>query len=149
MARIWRALPFRWVWVVAFALTLIGDVFPFSPFPMYSYFSRDAQVLYLANADDEVIPMQKISGVRTSVAKKIYKRELKEICKSNGRKSSQATDADREQAGLYLIDYILEREKPRQLRKYTDGTVTLKRLLISLENDELTEVHTTIATTQR
>ena len=100
------------VFFIAVALQCIGEQFPFTPFPMYSGFSKQTTVLYVTDAKDEPLAIKKVFRLDASKVKKTYNRQLIAICKKNGYDDGDATPSDIRAAGDYMVRDFL----PQQAR---------------------------------
>lgn len=73
--RIFRQTPLK-VCLLFVALCLIlKENFPFSHFPMYQSFSDYSFIVYVADKNGAPIPVQTVTGIKTSKIKKIFKNE--------------------------------------------------------------------------
>ncbi|MEO7933961.1 MAG: hypothetical protein ABIT76_12470 [Chthoniobacterales bacterium] len=109
--------PFVWVFVIAIALQFIGERFPFSPFPMYSGFSKETTVLYVTDAKDEPLAIKKVFRLDASKVKKAYNKALIAICKKNGRDDGDATPADVQAAGKYMVEFLPTQARGEAMEK--------------------------------
>ncbi|MDB6137752.1 MAG: hypothetical protein JWO94_824, partial [Verrucomicrobiaceae bacterium] len=73
---LWFRVPFRHMIPVVITLFIVKEQFPFSNFPMYSNFDTEADVIFITDQNDHVLPMDKVFRSGSSTAKKAYKKEL-------------------------------------------------------------------------
>ena len=109
IATAWRrvkSVPFAAVFFIAVALQCIGEQFPFSPFPMYSGFSKETTVLYVTNAADQPLAIKRVFRLDASKVKKTYNKALIAACKKHGRDDGDATPDDIRAAGQYLVEFL-------------------------------------------
>lgn len=123
------------VFAIAIALQLIGEQFPFSPFPMYSGFSKETTVLYVTDGKDKPLAIKKYFISDASKVKKSYNSALKAICKKNGYDDGDATPADVKAAGQYMIEFLATQARSETMaQKLKEGGMRLYR--ISFEMDK-------------
>ncbi|MEM7145572.1 MAG: hypothetical protein AAF591_10580 [Verrucomicrobiota bacterium] len=72
-------MPLKVMFVLVVLCLLLRENFPFSHFPMYSSFSRHSYYVYVADANNEPIPIEGITSIRTSALKKTYQGKLAEV----------------------------------------------------------------------
>ena len=126
--------PFVSVFAIAIALQLIGEQFPFSPFPMYSGFSKETTVLYVTDAKDQPLPIKNYFRLSASKVKKAFNTELKNVCKKNGYDDGMATSEDYRAAGQYTLQFLKTQTRAGALAKIQKHGMKLQR--ISLLMDE-------------
>ncbi|HEY5892802.1 MAG TPA: hypothetical protein VIT91_06180 [Chthoniobacterales bacterium] len=110
--RLWT-LPFASTFAIVLLLQVVGEQFPFSPFPMYAKFSDETNVLFVTDAADRPLAIAKYFRLSASKIKKSFNAELESICKKKGYPATSATDEDLRQAGQYIAATFL----PTQLRQ--------------------------------
>jgi hypothetical protein len=74
-----EGMPLKVMFVVVILCLVLRENFPFSHFPMYSSFSSYSYYVYVADANDEPIPIEAITSIRTSALKKAYQGKLEEV----------------------------------------------------------------------
>ena len=92
--------------VVALLLA-VGEEFPFSRFPMYATFDPVADYYYLADAGGRPLACLPVFGTSTAKLKKMYRSRVE--CAHRrpwGRAEADATPAERQQAGVELIEFV-------------------------------------------
>jgi hypothetical protein len=82
--RLVRSSKLFWVFVIVIGLQIVGEVFPFSRFPMYASFDDEATVIYVTDASGEPLPIRRLFQTQSSNAKKIYKSELRALSRAKG-----------------------------------------------------------------
>ncbi len=120
LKRQWGRLPFRHVILLVLGLAVVGEFYPFSNFPMYSNIVDEADVVYVTDQNDRILPMQVLFRTASSSAKKTYKRNLRDLCGPAGRSTDEATAAERAEAGRVTLaalheDFQARRKKMRHL----------------------------------
>ncbi|WP_009961149.1 hypothetical protein [Verrucomicrobium spinosum] len=115
LQRLWRKVPFRHVLAATVFLAVVGEQYPFSNFPMYSHLDKEADVLYVTDQTDRVLPMEKLFGTSSSTQKKVFITELKEICNPKGRDTRDALPEERSAAGAKLGEKLFPKLKPHNL----------------------------------
>ena len=108
---------------VVLALFLIKEQFPFSNFPMYSNFDTEADVIFVTDQNDQVLPMTKVFRNGSSTAKKAYKKELGKLTAKRKADSSEANEAERAAAGRIVLGDWATKVKDGSL---TAGTKSLR-----------------------
>lgn len=86
-SRLWR-MPFRLCLLVTLLLHSVGEEYPFSNFPMYSNFQREARVVWVSDENGDPVPTNDYFGRRTSTIKKIFDTRI-----SEGRREAKRADA--------------------------------------------------------
>lgn len=123
LGRLWRKVPYRHVFAFTAFLAFAGEQYPFSDFPMYSHLDNEADVLYVTDQTDRVLPMEKLFGTSSSTQKKVFITELKDICNPAGRDTRDALPEERQKAGGKLVEKLFPRFKPHNLPE-VGGNVT-------------------------
>ena len=77
----------------------VRDNYPLSHFPMYSTFSDHTFYVYVGGGDGEAIPLQTLTGIRTSKLKKPYDRRLDKERKRLKKRKRELTAEERRPAG--------------------------------------------------
>jgi hypothetical protein len=107
-----------------------GEWYPFSDFPMYSDFEKQAYYVYLTDRDDKPVPVGAVFGISPSDVKKAYddklKREiarLKDEAKSRGEKYSrkiiEMSEAECRPAGDAALRELRDHcQSPEALRQF-------------------------------
>lgn len=145
-SRLW-SVPFRLCLGVAMLLHCIGEEYPFSNFPMYSNFQRDARVVWVADQNGDPVPTNDYFGRRASTIKKIFDTrmsEMKREAKRGGRPIPPDEEAAREAAALVLAELWKGRRENRLER----AGITELRFLeqnIRFEGDQFVETEIQLA----
>jgi len=111
----WRHVPFRHVLAATALLAFAGEQYPFSDFPMYSHVDKEADVLYVTDQNDRVLPMEKLFGTSTSTQKKVFITELKDIVNPKKRDTRDALPDERQEAGAKFADKLFPKLKRHNL----------------------------------
>lgn len=135
---IWLRVPFRHMTTLVIALFVIKEQFPFSNFPMYSNFDEEADVIFVANQNDQPVPMSKVFRTGSAQTKKTYKAELGKLTASHHRDSKLATPSERAQAGGIVLSELIKRIKPGVLPAKTTS-LRLYRRTFALKDDILSD----------
>ena len=134
----WSRVPFRHMIPIVVALYLIKEQFPFSNFPMYSNFDTEADVIYVTDQNDKVLPMEKVFRSGSSTAKKAYKKELGKLTNKDKRDTKQATAPERASAGKIVLADWAANVKPNSLTADTKA-LRLYRRTFELVNGKLSD----------
>lgn len=140
LQRLWQRVPFRHVLAATVFLAVVKEQYPFSNFPMYSHLDKEADVLFVTDQTDRVLPMERLFGTSSSTQKKVFITELKDICNPQGRDTRDALPEERSQAGAKLAEKLFPKLKPHNLAK-EGGEVTSLRLyynVFKVENGAVT-----------
>lgn len=109
--------------IVTVILCLVfQENFPFSDFPMYARMGNNTSYVYLTDNEDNPIPIEAITSIRTGKLKKIYSAKLSEVRKeleANGAKIQGfqwMTREQRQPAGEHTLRWLYEncRETARE-----------------------------------
>jgi hypothetical protein len=109
-----EGMPLKVMFVVVILCLVLRENFPFSHFPMYSSFSSYSYYVYVADANDEPIPIEAITSIRTSALKKAYQGKLEEVreeLESEGVEIEGFQFMTPEQcrpAGEYTLQWLIE-----------------------------------------
>ncbi len=122
----------------------IGEQYPFSDFPMYSSMEDWTYLLYITDENDKPLPLFTSYGMRTSILKKFFNQEARDIARQSKRRMRNVPPEEYAAAGELAIDRILSFRKDmgknpewKEIRLYFLG--------IEIENNELKRTHTLIA----
>lgn len=130
-----KSWPFVSVFAIAIALQFIGEQFPFTPFPMYSGFSKETTVLYVTDSKNQPLAIKKYFRLDASKVKKSYNKALTAICKKNGYDDGDATSADVQAAGKYMIGFLPTQARGEDMaKKIRENGLRLYR--VSFEMDK-------------
>lgn len=124
---LWFRVPFRHMIPVVIALFIIKEQFPFSNFPMYSNFDTEADVIFVTDQKDAVLPMDKVFRSGSSTAKKAYKKELGKITAKTKRDTKEATAPERAAAGKIVLGDWAATVKPGSLSAETTALRLYRR----------------------
>ncbi len=148
----WKKLPLKVMLVMTVLCLLIQENFPFSDFPMYGSFSSYSYYVYLTDGQDQPIPVEGITGIRTSRLKKIFGGKLTEVRKDLEADGMEIkgyqfmTPGQQRPAGEYTLQWLLDNckaharpalHKHRPLRfhkvglKYQDGEIVKEPAFIA------------------
>lgn len=120
--------------MLVIALLLIGEQFPFSYFPMYSSFDPEADYYYVADTAGEPYACVEIFGTSTANVKKMYRARLRELVGKRSARENDATDAERREVGIEMLDY-LRALGARSGRNVPTDPVVLKRVLLQRDDE--------------
>ncbi len=144
-ARIRDRVPFLTVALLVLALWIIKEFFPFSHFPMYSGMDTNPDYYFVTDANGEELPMLSLFNTRTARAKKVLRNELTRIAREGGRKREQATTAEREQAGRYLLHYLWDEARPEQHQLLKTDALEIQWVVLGIRDGRITQTFQTIA----
>jgi len=96
-----------------------GEWYPFSNFPMYSSFEKQAYYVYITDKGDKPIPNYPTFGTWPSHVKKIYDGEIKAIAKDLKKASKKLTPEERYPAGNAVLKQLRDNSTyPDEVKKY-------------------------------
>lgn len=118
----------HWLFVLVLALivpyltredTHPGEWYPFSNFPMYSNFEKQAYYVYITDKNDQPLPTYPVFGTWPSHIKKIYDGEIKAIAKELGKASKKLTQEERLPAGRSVLQQLKDHSlSPEEVKKH-------------------------------
>jgi len=82
------------------------DNYPFSHFPMYDRFTDHTFYVFVADRDDQPVPLQDLTSIRTSRLKKPYDKDLNVIRKELGKRKRELTAAECAPAGRRALEQL-------------------------------------------
>ena len=123
LRRIWSRLPFPVMTTLVLALYLIREEFPFSHFPMYSNISEEADVTFITDQNNRPLAMKDLVKTSSGSSKKMYKKELSAVTKSQDLDIEEDTAEMRARAGRALLDTLMARLVPKAVPA---GTTALR-----------------------
>ena len=109
-----KKLPLKVMLVVTILCLLIRENFPFSNFPMYGSFSDYSYYVYLSDGRDQPVPVEGITGIRTSRLQKIFGGKLEEVREDLEAQGVEIggyrfmTPAQQGPAGEYTLQWLLD-----------------------------------------
>jgi hypothetical protein len=119
----------HWLFVALLALVIPwltrdtptpGEWYPFSNFPMYSKFEKQAYYVFITDLDDKPVPTFPIFSVWPSHIKKIYDAEIKAIAKQLGKASKKLTAEERRPAGDRVLKQLSEQSRtPEKVKEHS------------------------------
>lgn len=124
---IWERLPFRYMTLLVILLMVVKEHFPFSNFPMYSNFDNEADVIFVTDQKDQPVPMSKVFRTGSAATKKVYKSELSDLCRPQGRDTEQSLLAERQAAGVVVLKQLKGKIKPGILAPDVDALRLYRR----------------------
>lgn len=137
----WQRQPFKLLWLLVLLTALViprlqrggtkpGEWYPFSNFPMYSSFSPSTYYVYVADLNDQPVPVTRLTGKSLSNLKKQYDTELKaQKAQSGGLRQAELPLAARVQAGEVVLRWLLPFAHQDQLQRL--GGLRLKEVTIT------------------
>ena len=101
-----RGFPIKVCVALVIANMAIRDNYPFSHFPMYASFSDHTFYVYVADGEGNPIPLQDITGTRTSKLKKPYDKDLNAVRRKLDKRKRELTVEERREAGERALAQI-------------------------------------------
>jgi hypothetical protein len=98
-----RGFPIKVCVALVITNMAIRDNYPFSHFPMYASFSDHTYYVYVADKDDQPVPLQELTGIRTSKLKKPYDKDLDKARKKLDKRKRELSAAERSEAGATAL----------------------------------------------
>ena len=107
-----KGFPIK-ICVALVILNLVArDHYPLSHFPMYDRFTDHTFYVYVTDKDGQAVPLQEITGIRTSRLKKPYDKALDKTRKPLKKRKRELTVADRRDAGLTALANLYRDSNP-------------------------------------
>lgn len=143
----------EWLWrvklgaclVVAILLVVIGDQYPFSPFPMYSKLDSSADVLYVADQEGKPLALGPLFNVGSAQAKKRFEKELLSLAKT--RDYEVAKPEQVQQAATIFLQNLWKDRREHRTTKLNLTQLKAQIITISMdENQQFRRVEQTLGT---
>jgi hypothetical protein len=103
--------------VVLVICWVVKDNYPFSHFPMYDKFPDHTFYIFLKDGEDKPVPLQVVTGTRTSTFKKPYDKALNRVRKDLKKRKRELTVAERESSGLDALTQLYNNAPDEVKRK--------------------------------
>lgn len=103
-----RGMPAKVCAALVIISLLARENYPLSHYPMYDRFTDHTFYVYVADGDGEPLPVQTLTGKRTSRIKKPYDKALDKVRKALGKRKRELTPAESEEAGLAALRDLYE-----------------------------------------
>jgi hypothetical protein len=107
-----------------------AEFYPFSSFPMYSKFSANPTYLYVTDAADQPLACETQLGVRASVIKKIYDKEIRIVGKREGSAISKLPQPLKQEAGLATLRVLRDEVAKQRIAELNQGPLRLYEVII-------------------
>lgn len=120
-----------------------AEFYPFSSFPMYSKFSANPSYLYVTDTAEEPIACQSRLGVRASVIKKIYDKEVRIVGKREDTSISKLAQPFKQEAGLATLRVLRNDVAKERIAADSIGPLRLHEVIIRRGSDGKIEETTT------
>ena len=135
---------FKYLLALTLLCLAVRENYPFSPFPMFSSFSRHSHYIYLADRNGRVLKTREF-GLSASDLTKFFDRYRKAELKRFANSGTARTVLAEEAAGKSLLHYL--DGLPRNLRtEKLLGGLEIKHIAMRQENGELLLETKTLAT---
>lgn len=108
-----RGLVIKFCVLLVIANMALRDNYPFSHFPMYARFTDHTYYVYVCDGEGKPIPIQNLTGIRTSKIKKPYDKDLDAVRKTNGKRKRELNAAEKEAAGVSALAQIWRNSNER------------------------------------
>lgn len=140
-------IPFRFCLLVVLALHLIGEEYPFSPFPMYSNFHNDARVVWIADQDGHPLATSDHFGLRASTIKKVLDQRARELAGDHLKRSQPVPSEDEleRQAAVLVLEELWTDRRPERLERAGVTSLQLMEQTIWFADDRLQETEQVLA----
>jgi hypothetical protein len=105
-------------WPIKFCTALViislaaRENYPLSHYPMYDRFTDHTFYVYIADKDGEPIPVQSLTGIRTSRIKKPYDKALNVVRKRLDKRKRELTPEESREAGMAALLKLYEDSPP-------------------------------------
>ena len=131
--------------IIAILLVVIGDQYPFSPFPMYSKLDSSADVLYVADQDGKPLALGALFNVGSAQAKKRFEKELLLLAKT--RDYELAKPEQIQQAAQTFLKNIWQDRREHRTTKLNITQLKAQIITISMDdNQQFKKVEQTLGT---
>lgn len=120
-----------------------AEFYPLSSFPMYSKFSPNPTYLYLTDTANRPIACETALGVRASIIKKIYDREVRVVGRRAGTPISKLSRPLKQEAGLATLRVLREDVARERIAAWEPGPLRLHEVVIRRGKDGAIEETTT------
>ncbi len=120
-----------------------GEWYPFSNFPMYSDFEKQAYYVYLTDLEDKPVSTGEIFGIAPSDIKKAYDKRLKELAKKLNKPSKKLTQMERQPVGVEVLREFRDTSKHRD-KVYQHRGFRLHQVDITVEDGRIVEKTMTV-----
>jgi len=137
-----RAAPFRLCFGVVLLLHVIGEEYPFSNFPMYSNFQRDARVIWIGDQNGKPVATSPYFALRVSTLKKIFDTRVTEA-KRQGLPLSD--DSAAHAAAALVLEELWEGRRPGRLEKAGVSELRFMEQNFWFEDEKLQETERELA----
>jgi hypothetical protein len=114
--------------IITLSCLILGENYPFSNFPMYSSFTKDSFVIYLADAAGRPLPTTRF-GLLTSNLQKIFSSKRSRLLARLRDEETQTNDIDKT-AAFDLLQYLNELPAVRARRGTSLRGVQVRRVNI-------------------
>jgi hypothetical protein len=106
LQRVWSAIPFKFLIGMTLVLAVVKEWYPFSHFPMYSSFEDYTYYVFVTDEHDRPVAVESLYGIRTSVLKKVYQRELRKLAKNHPSGTKGLPYEQRFPAGVDTLNFL-------------------------------------------
>lgn len=117
---------------LAILLVVIGDQFPFTPFPMYSNVEPSADVLFVTDEQDEPLAISTLFDVGSAQAKKRFEKELLTV--SNTRDYEKASPEQVTRAAESFLQQLWKDRKPKRTDALNFQKLRARIITITLDD---------------
>lgn len=143
---IYRIIPLKVMLVLVIWCSVVQENYPFSHFPMYSKFLPSTYYVYLADKNGDSIPMLSLTGMLTSLLKKIHKHEERLHKKKIDKRISDFTWEDRREPGEAALRFVFANLSPEARKKLAPyRPLRLRYVHLARENAQIMETDRVIA----
>ena len=115
-----------------------GEWYPFSNFPMYSDFEKQAYYVFLTDLEDKPVSTGETFGIAPSDIKKAYDKRLKELAKKLNKPSKKLTPEERQPIAEDVLRELRDTSK-HQDKVYLHRGFRLHQVDITVEDKRIVE----------
>lgn len=143
-ARRWWSRDVCAAFLVALALYVIKEWYPFTHFPMYSRLEPSATVVFVTDQENRPISLKRAFGYASSNAKKSFNARLEKAAAKHGRRWTENHPDDWAEAGKEMLEFFAERKDDRFLKGVSELRFNLR--VLEWKNGQFVETNHQLAT---
>ena len=127
------SLPFLSTLLLVIFLQVVGEQFPFSPFPMYTGFGGEASVLYATDGKGEKLSFGTYFRIRSAKLSKVFNTELKRVREEWGVKRGRVSEEEVGEAGQRTVIFLASQKKDGAVEKLEGYGLRLHRITLLMD----------------
>jgi len=115
-----RGMPARICAAIVMLSLIARESYPLSHYPMYDRFTDHTFYVYVADSGGDPLPVQTLTGIRTSRIKKPYDKALDKVRKSLDKRKRELTPEESNEAGLTALRKLYDDASPSGKEKLAE-----------------------------